>query len=77
MYDFAKDSATVNLNDLRARLRKMSDDELRKFGKAAAYMCSERAARSRTPRPEFVIQLEEARAEWKRRSDLKRKGHLK
>jgi hypothetical protein len=36
VYEFAGDSATVNLDRLRARLRKMSDEELRKFGKAAA-----------------------------------------
>lgn len=74
MYDFAKGSSPVNLDDLRARLRKMSDEELRKFGKAAAYMCSERATVSGMPPPAFVTQLEEARAGWKRRSDLKRKG---
>jgi hypothetical protein len=47
---------------LRTRLRKMSDDELMRFGKAARSLC-------RDPRcPDiFKRQLEEARGEWRRR----------
>jgi hypothetical protein len=52
---------------LRVRLEKMSDDELAKFGKAARYMCSRKANLGRPPRKVFVIQLDEARAEWRRR----------
>ena len=50
------------LEQLRARLRKMSDDELISFGQAARSLC-------RDPRcPDtFKRQLEEARAEWRRR----------
>ena len=50
------------LEQLRARLRKMSDDELMRFGKAARFLC-------RDPRcPEvFKRQLEEAKTEWRRR----------
>jgi hypothetical protein len=50
------------LEQLRARLRKMSDDELMRFGKAARSLC-------RDPRcPDtFKRQLAEARAEWRRR----------
>ena len=50
------------LEQLRARLRKMSDTELIAFGKAAISLC-------RDPRcPDtFKQQLEEARAEWRRR----------
>jgi hypothetical protein len=33
-----------------------------RFGKAAAFMC-----RDKEPRQAFVIQLNEARAEWQRR----------
>ena len=58
---------TVNREELRARLRKMTDNELRRFGRAARNTCSPEANRSKPPREEFVIQLEEARAEWKRR----------
>jgi len=48
-------------------LRKMSDEELREFGKAARYMVSPGANMGKPPLPTFVLQLEEARAEWRRR----------
>jgi hypothetical protein len=50
------------LEQLRQRLRKMSDAQLMSFGKAARSLC-------RDPRcPEtFRVQLLEARAEWRRR----------
>jgi hypothetical protein len=52
---------------LRTRLRKMSDEELREFGKAARYMVSPGANMGKPQLPTFVLQLEEARAEWRRR----------
>ena len=66
MYAFTGDG--VVLEQLRERLRKMSDVELRRFGKAARNMCSPEANLGKPPRKAFVIQLEEAREEWKRRS---------
>ena len=50
------------LEQLRARLRKMSDEELVRFGKASRSL-------SRDPRcPDtFKRQLQEARAVWRRR----------
>lgn len=66
MYDFAK-GTPIDLDKLRERLRKMSNEELRKFGKAAAYMCAPHANMGKPPNQDFVTQLEEARAEWKRR----------
>jgi len=45
----------------------MSDEELREFGKAARYMVSPRANTGKPPLPTFVLQLEEAGAEWHRR----------
>jgi hypothetical protein len=50
------------LEQLRARLRKMSDAQLVSYGKVARSLC-------RDPKcPEvFKCQLEEARAEWRRR----------
>jgi hypothetical protein len=50
------------LEQLRTRLRKMSDAQLVSFGKAARSLC-------RDPRcPDtFKRQLAEARAEWRRR----------
>ena len=64
MYAFTGDG--VDLEQLRARLRKMSDAELLRFGKAARNLCSPEANRGKPPRECFVIQLEESRAEWKR-----------
>jgi hypothetical protein len=58
---------TLDVDTLRTRLRKMSDAELREFGKAARYMVSPKANMGKPPLPDFVLQLEEARAEWKRR----------
>jgi hypothetical protein len=56
-----------NVDELQERLRKMSDVELRKFGQAAQHMVSPKANPGQPPREVFVIQLEEARKEWKRR----------
>ena len=53
----------VDIEALRARLRKMSDAELLRFGSAAKFMCSREAqpfGGQMPPRPEFVLQLEEA-----------------
>jgi hypothetical protein len=59
--------ADFDRDALRTRLRKMSDVELREFGKAARYMVSPTANMGKAPLPTFVLQLEEARAEWRRR----------
>jgi hypothetical protein len=59
--------ANVDVEELRWRLRQMSDEKLRKFGKAARYMVSPTANMGKPPLPDFVLQLEEARAEWRRR----------
>jgi hypothetical protein len=59
--------ANLDLDQLRDQLAKMTDVELRSFGKSAAYMCSPEANLGTEPRPVFVLQLEEARAEWRRR----------
>lgn len=66
MYDLANESL-LDREAVRDRLRRMSDQELLKFGAAARYMCSRRANMGKPPRPNFLLQLEEARAEWKRR----------
>ncbi len=44
-----------------------SDVELIRFGKSARYMCSPWAIMNKPPGAEFQIQLDEAKAEWKRR----------
>jgi hypothetical protein len=61
MYRFARDEG-IDLDELRTRLRKMPDDELLRFGQAAQFLCRDKSARQ-----VFVIQLEEARVEWRRR----------
>ena len=66
MHRFALD-VPVDLEELRERLRKMSDEQLRRFSRAAQYMCSPAASGGKPPREPFVIQLEEAKAEWGRR----------
>ena len=48
----------------------MSDDELVRFGKDAAYMCSPQANRNKPARQIFILQLEETRQEWRRRQNL-------
>ena len=53
------------LEALRARLRRMSDGDLLRFGRAARYMCSPEANLGKEPRKAFVIQLREAVEEWR------------
>ena len=59
--------ANLDLDELRGRLVKMTDASLKSFGKSAAYMCTPGANLGAEPRPVFVLQLKEARAEWRRR----------
>jgi hypothetical protein len=58
---------SLNVDDVRTRLRKMSDEKLREFGKAARYMTTPRANLGKPPHPDYVLQLEEAKTEWRRR----------
>jgi hypothetical protein len=60
-------TSEFDVEELRARLRKMTDEELLRSGKNAAYMCSPWANMGKPPRETFVIQLRECRAEWRRR----------
>lgn len=65
---FSSDENELDLEGLRIRLRNMSDQELQRFGQAAKFMCLPGANSGEPPRQVFVIQLEEARKEWKRRN---------
>jgi len=56
----AFDSDEIVLNKLRERLRKMTDEELIRFGKEVRRLAEN----------PFQRQLDEARAEWKRRKEL-------
>ena len=60
----AFESDEVMLQKLRERLRQMSDEELIKFGKTVRGLSAPRV--SVTPDP-WKAQLQEARAEWRRR----------
>ena len=64
MYQFTNDE--IDVDDLRVRLSNMTDETLLRFGLTAAYMCSPEA-NYHEPREAFVVQLEEARSEWRRR----------
>jgi hypothetical protein len=56
----------LDLEELRPRLATMSEAALLRFGEAAKFMCSPGANFGKPPREAFVLQLGEARAEWKR-----------
>jgi hypothetical protein len=66
VYRFASEGP-LNVEEVRQRLRQMSDADLISFGKAAKYMCSAQANSGEPPRDNYVLQLNEARAEWRRR----------
>ena len=63
MYDLAAEHE-LDLEALRARLRRMGDRELLRFGKSARYMCTPEANLGKEPRQAFVIQLRAAEKEW-------------
>jgi hypothetical protein len=59
-----------DIKRIRERISKMSDAELRKYGRAARDLANPK--KNFGPRnPAFQIQLDEARAEWRRRHPLK------
>jgi hypothetical protein len=57
----------IELERLRARLKKMSDPELLRYRRSARYMCTPEANLGKPPRKALVIQLREVREEWRRR----------
>lgn len=64
-------SIGLDLDQLRDRLKRFSHEELIRFGKASRYMCSPEAqpfGGKNPPDPVFVVQLKEAREEWRRRT---------
>ena len=68
MYRFATNNP-VDVDELRDRLLRMSDAQLLEFGKAARYICTPKGNLGRPLGEPFVIQLREARAEWRRRNN--------
>ena len=61
----------VNVAQLRERLRKMTDRQLRECGTDLRKLCKSARRRAEEPELELVIQLEEATAEWRRRKSPK------
>jgi hypothetical protein len=57
----------LQLDEVRAGLRQMSDADLLRFGKDAASLCLLENQSGHPPRPVFVVQLEEARGKSRRR----------
>ena len=60
------DPDSDNVERIRERLRKMSDLELRQYGRAARDLADPKKNLGK-PNPSFQVQLDEARAEWRRR----------
>jgi hypothetical protein len=68
MHEFTS-NAPPDIDELRVRLQKMPDLELRRFGEAAAYMCTPKANLGHLPLETYAVQLIEARLEWRRRQN--------
>jgi hypothetical protein len=60
----------VDLEELRTRLRNMTDSELEGYGFVAKIMCSFTVNANIPPRECFVVQLRESQAEWVRRKGV-------
>jgi hypothetical protein len=56
-----------DIEGLRARLRAMSDSELLLFGQVAKGNCNPETLVGKPPLEVYVVQLREARKEWRRR----------
>jgi hypothetical protein len=71
MHRFTRED--IDVEAIRQRLRGMSDEKLREYGRAAAWMVDPAAQRGQV-RDTYRVQLAEARAEWRRRSMLEDSG---
>jgi hypothetical protein len=60
-----------DIEQIRERILKMSDAELRKYGRAGRDLSDPKKNFGAT-NPAFKVQLDEARAEWRRRRPKKR-----
>jgi hypothetical protein len=58
----------IDVNELRARLQRLDNLTLLSFGRSAQFMCSPQANQGRAASPGCLIQLREARDEWRRRN---------
>jgi len=60
----------INREEVRERLRRMTDEQLREYGRACVHMCSPQANLGKPPREAFVVQLEEAKVEYRQNIGL-------
>jgi hypothetical protein len=69
--------SSVDLDALRVRLQKMSDEELLKFGREMHALAHRRTRDHRAKQnvSAFSVQFDEARAEWRRRKSGISKDH--
>ncbi len=58
---------TAELDLIRCRVQKMTDFELLRFGLIAKFKCSELQREAQFPSEILTAELEELRAEWRRR----------
>jgi hypothetical protein len=63
----AHDDEPLDVEVLRADLRKMDDAELLRYGQVQKAKCSPEASLGEPPREVVATKLRECRAEWKRR----------
>ena len=56
----------IDVKELCQQLKTMPEPELLRFGQAVKHMCS-REMNCEPPGERFIVQLREARAEWRRR----------
>jgi hypothetical protein len=69
---FSSNENEVDLEGLRARFRKMSDEKLQRDIQAGKYLVFPQANFGKPPRQVFVIALQEAQSELKRRRNSER-----
>jgi hypothetical protein len=72
----ARNSGDIDLENLRERLRKMSDRELREFGKATRRACDKESQLGPQSSRFLELQLNEAKLEFERRKKTRREQYL-
>ena len=60
-----------DVDKVRKKLRKLSDEELIREGKAARYMCAPSTNFGKPPRDIYVAALQLCKEEWRRRHPKK------
>jgi hypothetical protein len=69
-------SDEIDVEKLRERLREMNDTELRRLGRDTLDMLTS-AADNKNKRSSLALQLDETRAELKRRNDLRDSKYIR